>query len=248
MEYFEITKEGKLKNKQDKEFLPGISELYLWCWHLTDISNVNFPPKLKYLNLGNNKLTNISNVIFPPRLNVLKLHNNNLKNISNAIFPSELKRLDLSNNPFLSDISNTIFPPKLKELNLNCNYLTDISNVTFPPELQILHLNFNKLTDISNIIFPKKLKNIHLTYNYNLSGILGIFPGWNIEYIYVCKKIRIVQRQIRKWYFRRKIKENKISLFAFKIAYDMDYKHSFMVKKLMKSFMFLSEQNESKFE
>ena len=56
MQYFDIAKGRKLKNKQDtKDNLTyqGLTELYLWCWHLTDISDVIFPPKHEYLNLNN---------------------------------------------------------------------------------------------------------------------------------------------------------------------------------------------------
>ena len=260
MQYFEITKEGKLKNKPDKEFPPQLDKLNLMCWNLTDISDVIFPQKLRYLNLDFNNLTDISNSIFPPQLKILNLYQNNLTDISDVIFPQQLQHLNLGCNISLTDISYVIFPPKLQKLILNFTNLTEISNARvakqpgrlsktiFPPELQDLYLSRTPLKDISNVIFPKKLKYIQLTGCDNLPGILGIFPESDMKYINVCKKIRIVQRQIRKWYWKRKIKENKISLYIFDIAYDMDFKHSFIANKCMKSFKSLSGLSESKFE
>ena len=158
-----------------------------------------------------------------------------LKNKPNVTFPPKLNELYLSYNN-LTDISNVNFPPELKILDLRGNNLSDISNVNFPSKLQELYLKGNNLSNISNVNFPSKLQVLDLRGN-NLSDIFSISPQmFCIKYINVCKKIRIIQRQVRKWYWKRKRKENEISLFTFNIAYDMDYVHSFMVKKCIKSF------------
>ena len=197
MEYFEITPERKLLNKQNKQFPPELQELYLGYKKITDISTVTFPQKLQVLYLGGNYLRNVSTIVFPP---------------------------------------------ELQELHLNSNYLTDISTVTFPQKLQELDLWNNYLTDISGVVFPPQLIKLDLNQNY-LPDILGFLSCFPLEYIDACKKIRIIQRFVRKWFWKRKRKNNICGNILFEIGYDMNYTHCYMAKKGLKRFKGLSKIN-----
>ena len=190
MEFFNITDDGKLLNKPEKQFFSELKELYLGYIKLTDTSTVTFPPKLEVLYLGGNYLRNVSGIVFPQKLQELHLNSNSLRDISGVVFPQKLQELDLWNN-----------------------YLTDISAVTFPPKLEVLYLGGNYL--------------IH---------ILGFSPYFKFEYIEVCRKIRIIQRFVRKWFWKRKRKNSIVSWYVFEIGYDMNYVHCYMAKKGLKRF------------
>lgn len=253
MDYYYIDENKILRNLPDKKELKEDKMLCLIGLEIKDISQCIFHDWISIIYLDHNEISDLSLVVFPKNLRVLYFNNNKIKNISQLKFLDNLKLLNLSSNQNL-DLSSIVFPKNLKCLYLNGCNLTDLSQIKFPPKLKILYFYNNPIFDISHIIFPKSLE--YISYNDCLISILGFSPNYkshsftnelitiiiddkqenNFNYLKLCKKIRIIQRQVRKWYWNRKRKEKIISEILFKIGCDMDFNHCFLARKAEASF------------
>ena len=220
---------------------------------LTHKPNVLIPEDCEILQLNNNGISDISQVKFPPKLKKLFLGGNFLseQDFSQIEFPEELEVLFLNDNS-LTDISHIKFPPKLRYLNLSSNKIENISHIKFPNSIEKLLLALNRITDLTKTKYPNKIK-ILIYYGkqyedileFCQKNILYLFCGTNkyvhvhntfLEIIKIKQNIKIIQRHVRKWYQRRKRKNNKIQNILFEIGYDMEYKHCYMAKKCMNNF------------
>ena len=253
MDYYYVDENKILRNLPNKKKLKEGRMLCLIGKGIKDISHCIFHDWISTIYLDYNEISDLSLVVFPKNLRILYLKNNKIKNISQHKFLDNLEFLDLSYNE-IQDLSLTLFPKNLTCLYLSGCNLTDLSQIKFPPKLTYLHFSNNPIFDISNIIFPKSLT--YINYSDCLISILGFSPNYKLppstsrlitiniddeqehyfNYLKLCKKIRIIQCQVRKWYWNKKRKEKIISEILFKIGCDMDFNHCFLARKAEASF------------
>lgn len=139
------------------ELYPHLKILILCNNHISCISRVKFPPKIKYLDLSHNSVDIVPENL-PKSLKTLLLNNNNISTIPNNL-PKTLIKLDLNHNQ-LTVIPNA--PNSLKKLWLNNNNITEFNNL--PNSLTEIYLMNNNI-DILPANLSNKLKKIDLDDN-----------------------------------------------------------------------------------
>ncbi|KAK6461115.1 hypothetical protein DFJ63DRAFT_216506 [Scheffersomyces coipomensis] len=176
---------------------------------LNDLSQINFPPSLNYLNLSNNNLINLNNSNFNwknlTNLKHLNLTNNTLVNLNLFDSTNEtniptyaLEKIDLSGNnlinlKFLSPSEYCSLFQNLKTIDLSRNLITNL--IKFPTSLTNIKLTGNYLTSLNyNFnpleIFPETIHTLDLSYcklnnindlEFNLQRRLSHLRNLNVE-------------------------------------------------------------------
>lgn len=109
-----------LKSVPILEFLPYLTNLYLQCNEIEEMSNFSVLPGLRFLTLAENGITKIAGIKNLPRLGFLDLSENRISSLDFKEFPDSLLILNISDNPctdsatFRDDVIQNL--PKLKSL------------------------------------------------------------------------------------------------------------------------------------
>ena len=165
------------------KFVEDFKELRLLS--ITGNKNINFtgirfPKNLYSLSLIGNCLTSedLLNIEFPPKLKVINLANNKILHI-NFKLPKKLKWLDISSNK-INSLNNVVFPKSLRMLSLNTNLLTDdsLEGINVPKKLKLLDISGNIISSEKSLFICNKFNIIVKCYCINQRGPIIYFrPG-----------------------------------------------------------------------
>lgn len=109
-----------LKSVPFLDFLPCLTNLYLQCNEIQEMSNFSGLPGLRFLTLAENKITTIKGIKNLPRLGFLDLTENRIASVDFTEIPDSLVIMNISDNPcselasFRDDVIQNL--PKLKSL------------------------------------------------------------------------------------------------------------------------------------
>jgi hypothetical protein len=137
--------------------------LYLFNNSISNIQDINFPPRLVEINLSGNAIVNLENQKWPSSLQKLYLYRNQITNIEKVVWPEKLLILSLLGN-HLINVDFVNWPKYLKVLNLSHNKIKKITFPSWPNNLDYLLLEDNNLCVYENV----PICNCKIRLNYNL--------------------------------------------------------------------------------
>jgi Leucine-rich repeat (LRR) protein len=118
-----------------------------------DLAALQYCTGLIYLDLSGNRITDVSFVQFLPKLRLLSVANNKITNISALSGLSELEFLEIYIN-YISDLGPLTALPKLANLNCSRTAITDVTALSGMQQLTRLWIMNNKIekTDLEKLI------------------------------------------------------------------------------------------------
>lgn len=125
-----------------------------------DLVGIEWPKRLKKLNLLNTNLATLSEVALPESIEYLTV-NARLTTLEGTVFPSSLKELDLSMN-MLEVLEGAVFPELLRKLLVHDNYIEVVKENDLPSGLLDLDLLWNSSLETRDSTFPSLLQKLNL--------------------------------------------------------------------------------------
>lgn len=140
----------------------AITELDLFSYGLTDISDVAMFTNLTWLNLYSNDIRDISPIAALTQLTFLDLEENDIEDIS-----------------ALASLS------QLTDLYINGNRISDIFPLTHLTRLRVLNIGDNRISDLSPLSHLSALVNLKIYQNGDIRDITPIFNLTSLEKLYI---------------------------------------------------------------
>jgi serine/threonine protein kinase/Leucine-rich repeat (LRR) protein len=176
---------GTLDDISDLQYFPNLKELNISCTEITDISVLYQLPKIETLRLTSNiYLSDISPIASLKYLKGdLQLFRNNISDLTPLSGLKNLTKLTLSSNN-ISDLTPLAGLVGLTRLNLYKNRIADISPLSGMVLMEDLRLNANQVSDLTPLASMVKLRELRLNVN-NITDIWSLRTLTNLETLYV---------------------------------------------------------------
>ncbi|CAL6084684.1 Conserved_hypothetical protein [Hexamita inflata] len=184
-----ITRLLMVKSKFDLEGIQNmtqLTELYLPCNFLKNISQLQYLVNLKILGLNNNNLRDIRPLGKLKQLETLNIAENKIQNINTLFNLVNLHNIELDKNAVKD---NTCFKAlnNVTELRMiNCQQ-NNIQSVRYLVNLQILHIcrnNIDKITPLSQLHFLRELYISRCNLDNDISALSCLTQLYRIDMDY----------------------------------------------------------------
>ena len=162
-----------------KSDLLFVENLHAAEYSISDLSGIQYFPRLRILNLTNNDISDLSPLSTMVQLEELYAGQNDIEDLTPLADLTELYILNLNTNQ-ISDIESLEQLTNLSELDLRLNLIVDISALSELTELTGLHLTSNAIRDITPLVENEGIDdgdNVVLVMNpLNHESIMNLIP------------------------------------------------------------------------
>jgi len=163
------------------QYLTGLSSLYFYNNHISDVSPLAGLTNLTFLQLASNPISNVSQLAGLTKLTNLDLGETQISDVSPLAGLTNLTTLDLYSNQ-ISNVSALAGMTKLINLDLSSDQISDVSPLAGLTKLTVLYLDRNQIRDVSPLSNLTNLSELYL-FNNQISDISPLSKLINLTYL-----------------------------------------------------------------